>query len=84
MIDDIINNTYGHSFQPIEKPLFYVSDWHEINSWYLCKICHLIIGNSNNDYLFFLYHKKEIYNEYITLDEVNLTCNEFIIKYIIE
>lgn len=80
-----------HQFVDIETPQNFKSrfvlDNFKIKK---CIVCDFILGCNGDKHNFdiFYYNGKEIYEYYIKYENlnnhINFTCNEFIIKYIIE
>jgi len=86
-----------HSFKKIAIPYFLFSinttfNYKNCSACKICTKCNLIIVSENiyfednyiinNDWFFI--NKKEVFESVITLEKLNLTCDEIIIKNIIE
>ena len=88
----------SHIFKIIDPPKYILteSEFSPRGSCKICIKCNLVVhtetvyykyindndGFDHSDY--FYLHGKEIFNSYIVLEQLNLTCEEIIIKQIIE
>jgi hypothetical protein len=74
-----------HLFKIINPPdqIFVEYKNYSLDSWKICTKCKLIVGKIQTIEYFFI-NNLEIFKEVTQLNEINLTCDEFIIKSIIE
>lgn len=78
-----------HEFEAISIP-YYIDKIYEIlnrdrkTACQMCKKCNLIIYTIDNSYSRFYINNTEIFKMYTDINQIQLTCEEFLIKSIIE